>query len=129
MYDVSVPTLGDHDVCVFSVDTCVCIYVGFVRFSFVSFGICLSLCENPVWFGCVVYFDMCMYGWVLEHFGLFLYCVYLTRWLQPCLGPRLGAPESRNARRGEVRLGESAHPFLRGALREGCWASRRSCPC
>lgn len=60
MWDVSVSTLWDGDVCIFSVDICVCTYVRFVCFSFVSFGICLSLCVNPVWFGCVVYFDACL---------------------------------------------------------------------
>lgn len=46
--------------------------------------------------------------------GVFLFVYVLcipTDWLEACLSPRRGSPESRSHRRGEVRLEVSAHPF------------------
>lgn len=48
MCDLAVSTLCDLRYLCFSEDICVCTYVRFVCFSFVSLGMCLSLCVNPV---------------------------------------------------------------------------------
>lgn len=75
---------------------------------------------------------VCGYVHVWMGPGVFLFVSILcisTPWLEACLSPRLGAPESRSDRRGEVRLEESAHPFPKGGLGEGCGAPGLACPC